>query len=321
MRSNEADRESARELSVLFYSEQTDNQSFEKGEVLYTRLRKQGFSGVRRREFEQTWVKKTALGDIYLPPLCRLIHNLRLELNQRPFNEFYEVAFPRLLPLNVAERFGLVKAWPHILFSVRPFKERGSICAVSDTSRSFVLDPVQCAPLYGWLAGKTLKESELPFCVLEHLGGWSYRNEKEESLRPGLKSMEFLRDEYIFIGTETQVRNTRAELLEALCLHLNDYDLQYRLVVGAGCFELEESELLSQLAQCGSINEIPVIDVELFAPEEENWLEVIGASLWSTRLTDAFGIKSQTNVLESGCVGVGMARLAYAIVNQAGMPA
>jgi len=286
------------------------------GDVLLEQRRGTSFSGIGQAEFEKRWVGRTASGDVYMPEFCSAIHGLRRELSCPPFDRFSEMAFPRLLSFSVASRFGLADSWPEILMSVRAFQPSREERFLGLTDSGFILDPVQCAPFYEWMTERILSESDLPICVRENLGGWSYRNERQDTLRTVRKSAEFLRDEYVFVGTGEHVHALRAQLLEAFCSLLGRKDLTFRVVVGAGCFQAEEETLSRNLRRVSKVSDIPILDVEMFLPETEEWLEVAGSSLWGSRLTDAFNIRSTEGRLESGCMGVGISRLALAILAQ-----
>lgn len=295
-----------------------NNSGFVIGETLFLHENSKPFKGIKKTEFEKKWVKNDTYGDIYLPPFCSLIHRVRQELLIDPFNKFLEMAFPRLLTFDIAERFGLLNAWPYILLSVEEFRSGQEVLAIDKDSGKRILDPLQCAGAYAYLANKQFHKKELPVCFREELGGWTYRNEKRDSLRPVLRAVEFLRNEYIFLSTPQDVRFLRKMLIEAFCRYLDNYDLCYRITTGTGCFEIEENNLAEKLVKTDDIADIPVLDVELFLPENETWLEVLGASLWESQLTTSFKITGTDFTLESGCVGIGISRFCYAMLAQLG---
>lgn len=305
---------------LLSQMQQVKNSSsvFKIGDVLYVHKRGKPFCGITRLEFERDWVNRSSMGDVYLPKFCALIYKVRQELLRQPFGEFREMGFPRLLPLDVAKSCGLIEAWPDILLSVQAFAKPKDARALDQHHGKFLLDPLQCAPAYAWLTGRELHQNELPICIREELGGWSYRNERKEALSPVLKAVEFLRNEYIFIGTPEKVRDIRAELVDAFCGYLEESDLQYRVTVGMGCFELEKDELSQKLKATENLIDIPILDVEVFLPEEGTWLEVLGSSLWQSKLVESFKIRSKRIKLESGCVGIGVSRLSYGMLAQLG---
>jgi seryl-tRNA synthetase len=292
-----------------------ERRSFAIGDIIFEQRSKRPLCGISHCEFERLWATNAGYGDVYKPPFCSLIHTLRAELLQLPFSHFAEMAFPRLLPEEVAERYGLTRAWPEILFSVQAL---GSARRdLDDHLPRFILDPVQCAPVYAWLEGRTLNTDELPIRIRESLGGWSYRNERQVGQALVRKALEFLRDEYVFIGTSEQVISIRAELVEAFCEFLAKHDFTFRVVIGTGCFREHDLQLAKQLQHITSVSEVPILDIETLIPETGEWLEIVGSSLWGTQLTDAFAIRGDGK-LESGCLGIGISRLAYTVLAQRG---
>ena len=289
------------------------------GDILLERRRKAPFCGLSIEEFEREWVTAIPGGEVYLPAFCDLIHTLRHDLLGPPLGTFKEMAFPRLLSRDIAARFGLVAAWPHILFAVQALSTSSEQRAASEVPGLYVLDPVQCAPAYAWLAQRLLTASDLPVLVRESLGGWSYRNERLSQIAVVKKATQFLRNEYVAVGTGAHVREIRRRIIEFFSEYLEAHDLHYRIVVGSGCFASKRDELEGKLVGLRDPIDIPVLDVELLLPQTGEWMEVLGASLWGTKLTSAFGIRCPSAEVESGCTGIGISRLAYAMLMQGGV--
>jgi len=105
--------------------------------------------------------------------------------------------------------------------------------------------------------------------------------------------------------------------IEKLC---QDLGLKYRVVVGGGCYQLKEGEIKMP----ESLDEIPIKDLEICCPghicrNEEPYLEVVGSSVLADTMTSRFNIKGQNGEeLWSGCTGVGLNRLMYALISNYG---
>lgn len=288
------------------------------GDILYQTNIKKKYFGITRKEIENNWICHLDGSDTYLPCFCKLLNKLKSILAKSYFGTFSEMAFPRILPITVAKRYGLLDAWPYILCSVIPYKEDGQD-RVIDNCQKHVLDPVQCIQFYAWMKDKIINHKELPLCIYESLGGWSYRNELKGEIRPIIKAKEFIRNEYVFIGTPDDVKRIRIKLINEFCKILNKYEISYRMVVGFGCFETEKSILIKKLKNISSSIDIPIIDIEIFLPEDGCWIEVFGATLWNDRLLNAFNIRSKNgSKIESGCIGIGISRFAYLVLSQLG---
>jgi seryl-tRNA synthetase len=272
---------------------------------------------MKQRDPQNGWVIHLGHADVYLPDFCKLVHQVRADLCRFPFSSFHEMAFPRLLSHDVATRFGLIESWPDILLAVRAYRPTVSDRAILPRSEPYVLDPVQCANLYACLYEDELATSDVPICVRETLGGWSYRNESKAKILPLRQTTQFLRDEYIFLGAPAQVRSIRALLIDGLCGYLEQVQLPFRVVVGSGCFEMPGAELNDTLHNIRDIEHMPILDVEVRLPEDGGWVEVCGASLWEDRLVRRFGIRGRGFDLHSGCCGIGISRLCLAMLGRA----
>lgn len=290
------------------------NPPFAVGDVLCEHFHSPEGPLISQRHLDEKWVIHLGHADVYLPEFCALIHRVRADLHRFPFSAFCEMAFPRLLAPDVAKRYGLCDAWPDILLAVRPYNRSSPARAIGAQSEPYLLDPVQCANLYACLQGEQLRESGLPICVRETLGGWSYRNESKARIAPIRHTTQFLRDEYVYLGAPTQIRSIRALLIDNLCCYLDDAHLPFRVVVGSGCFEMPDAELSATLHDVEHIEDIPILDVEVRLPEDDGWLEVCGASLWGDRLLTRFDIRGLGIDVHSGCCGIGISRLCLALL-------
>jgi seryl-tRNA synthetase len=231
--------------------------------------------------------------------------------------DFEEVVLPKMAPVSTFEKASLVDfsdgrqrqssfpwSWDQYLQTVQPFGETEGV------EEPFVLDPLQCTVFYQFMEGKKVDVSENPVKWYDRSGP-TYRNESLDSLFPGVKQREFHRSEFIFLGTQEQVIDTRERSLgqiESLCQSLG---LDYRVVVGGSCHRLEDHEVREPT----SLEDIPVKDVEIYCPGY-GYLEVSGNAIMGNVLTSRFSI-SGTNGEElwSGCSGVGLNRMMYAIAS------
>lgn len=105
--------------------------------------------------------------------------------------------------------------------------------------------------------------------------------------------------------------------LEQLCV---DLGLKYRIVVGSGCYQLKDGKIKMP----ESLEEIPIKDLEIYCPgysnkNGESYLEVIGSSILANTMTSRFNINGKNGEeLWSGCTGIGLNRLMYAVISNYG---
>ena len=256
---------------------------------------------------------------VILPKGMQILNRIYELLNEyvtKPLN-FEEVVLPKMAPVGTFKKASLVDfpdgkqrqtnfpwTWDQYLLAAVPFRETEGV------KETYILDPLQCTVFYQFFEGKTVDVTKKPLKWYDRSGP-TYRNENLKDLFPGVKQREFHRSEFVFLGTKEQVIQTREQTLkqlEALCQYLK---LNYRIVVGGSCHRLEDHEVREPT----SMEDIPVKDIEIYCPDY-GYLEVSGNALMDNVLTSRFSISgSNGEELWSGCSGVGLNRLMYAMIS------
>lgn len=186
------------------------------------------------------------------------------------------------------------------------------------------VDPIQCAGFYALLkriqehSGGALPEKfASPVKVYEDQGGWTLRNEISSRLLDGWgTAIEIAGSHFIYCGTGNAVADIRWELLEAITRLLEELRITHRIVVPEPRGLPGRSVEAVSSAKC---LEIEVL-VDGSRRHGEVWIELGGGELFGTSRLDAFGIRiASDEPLTSGCQGVGLQRLALAVVAQHGL--
>jgi len=247
---------------------------------------------------------------VYLDKAAHLIHAI-LDMIYHEIAKplgFKRWILPRIHKVKTAEDFGLVEAWPYYLLKVDAYDySRG----VQTIKSGYVLDPVQCMGFY-----ELLREREdlrkKPLRIYEVGGGFTYRNEDKDKLNGIFKTVEFLRAEILYYDTRENIIRIRQEVIDRLLKLLDDLNIQWRVVIGMGCYEYPSKEELCKFYEASKVGEIPVLDVEVLVKNngEEEWIELAGCALEYDLKVKRFGINDG---LESGCVGIGVNRFLGAI--------
>jgi len=290
-------------------------QTYPIGTVLsWGNARETAFRGDALQEMrDRGWILDFAEGQVVATaPLTRLFRGFQELFRQEVAGPlgFEEWTLPRLLPQKILRRFGSVEYAPGTLFEARYYSE-------SHPGRSYFLDPVQSAGLYHALSKHPLPTDILPLKVFETLGGPQWRNEAPSELHGIDKLVEYLKMEHVYVGTPEQVTESRRIQKQTYERIFDELGLVYRVVVGAPCHSSPQNTARYEKAK--TLDEVPLIDFELYIPSEDRWMEVCGACVEETENTEAFGITSTSgDVLWSGCSGVGLHRLAYAFLAQMG---
>ena len=226
---------------------------------------------------------------------------------------FEEVVLPKIAPVDSFRKDDILGRWDDYLISVKPFSRTNGV------KEEYIMDPLQCTVFYQFHENKRIDVSRCPKKWYDHSGP-TYRNEDSNKIVPSVKQREFHRAEFMYLGTREQVIETREKCLtqlEQLCV---DLGLKYRIVVGSGCYQLKDGKIKMP----ESLEEIPIKDLEIYCPgysnkNGESYLEVIGSSILANTMTSRFNINGKNGEeLWSGCTGIGLNRLMYAVISNYG---
>ncbi|MBI2548003.1 hypothetical protein HYW21_01500 [Candidatus Woesearchaeota archaeon] len=256
---------------------------------------------------------------VILPKGMRILNGIYEALQRyivRPL-DFEEVVLPKMAPVDTFKKASLVDfpdgrqrqsafpwSWDQYLLTAQPYGETEGVRG------TYIWDPLQCTVFYQFFEGKTVDVSEGPIKWYDRSGP-TYRNESLDSLIPGVKQREFHRSEFIFLGSKDKVIETREQILRQIESLVQALHLNYRIVVGGSCHRLEDHEVREPT----SLEDIPVKDVEIYCPGY-GYLEVSGNAIMGNVLTSRFSISGRNGEeLWSGCSGIGLNRMIYAIVS------
>lgn len=274
-------------------------------------MKRPAFFGGASALFESGLIAEFVRGSgqyVMLPKGARLINAVRTMLSREIGTGmgFEEIILPKAAPLDTFRKAGLLGRWDSYLISATPYS---STKGVTD---SYILDPLQCTALYQFLENRVYSSESLPLKWLDSSGP-TYRNEDSDRLEPLIRQREFHRSEFVYIGSRKQVTEARGECIsrmESMCAELG---LGYRIVVGSGCYQVQEGELESPK----NTDEIPILDIEVYCPDMGGgtFLEVAGCAVLAAMITSRFNIRGEDGqALWSGCTGIGLERMAYAII-------
>ncbi|VVC04764.1 Type-2 serine--tRNA ligase [Candidatus Bilamarchaeum dharawalense] len=225
---------------------------------------------------------------------------------------FEEVFLPKIAPVDSFRKAGILGKWDGYLIAAIPFSDTHGV------TEEYLLDPLQCTTFYQFHENKVIDTSMGPVKWFDSSGP-TYRNEDSDRIVPLVKQREFHRAEFVYMGTRAHVIQIREECLARLERMCRDLGLGYRIVVGSGCYQLESGK--SEMPQ--TVEEIPIKDLEIHCPGYENggsFLEVAGSAVLGTIITSRFKIRDQNgNELWSGCTGIGLERLMFAVLTNYGV--
>ncbi len=212
---------------------------------------------------------------------------------------------PKLVPGSTLDNFGCTSVWPAYLMKVGQYEKGNMENTIHADSGEYFLDPVQCAAFYEALSFLDLNKV-CPLKIMD-ISGYTYRNEYSHKLNSTMKTIEFLRAEYVFVGRDL-VKQARSALFGEYMALLDACRMQWRLVVGQGCYDNPSEDDKEEYAKAQDIESVPILDLEIYSKSLGEWVETIGGSYFHDHKLRRFGHPDKG--LESGCMGVGLTRLA-----------
>ncbi len=250
---------------------------------------------------------------------------------------FREMYFPKFEPWAVPQRSGHAKSiYPEAFFVAVPKKSDPAIWAkemdyfritgevlkdefASKLDFVGIMSYAQCPPFWRFLEGKVVLDESLPLRVFDWSGP-TYRNEAGGT--QGIARLEeFHRIETLWVGTPEQTKKITTELSDALTVFFNKtLDIEFQKNWITPWFLAQEGKkTLSDKASEG----VGTTDFDAWLPyrgtrEKSEWLEFQNVSNNGDKYPKAFGVKSASSELWSGCAGGSLERWACAFLAQKG---
>jgi seryl-tRNA synthetase len=287
------------------------------------------FQSILKAAIENKWIIKLPKEPIYiyLHPMTKLITIIKDIIIEEIAlkHKFKECIFPRLIPNSALIQTGwsdnhkneIIEICPKIISSYEPkagniFMNENMACV---NSLIYSLDPVQCVSLYYAYSDKVINDSDLPIQYFEHQGGWTFRNE----INPDgiYRAIEFLRLEFVWIASEQTTTEIRNNLVEAVSMLMKtDMHLPIQAREGDLCFEKPDKDDPKDIYDINHIHDLfPFSSIDLICKYNEFNMEIVSACRYD-KIPERFNIRSSNtkNKLWSGCLGVGLSRLALSFL-------
>ena len=294
-------------------------------------------NGLLKKAVELGWIyplQHTPLF-VFRPKLTQLVTVLRDILIDAVavHNGFEEYIFPRIVPEEVLAKTGWLtyhreEAWlvdPKREFTFNNPDEDGLFpkqTRFPEQPHPYALDPIQCVSLYYALHGNSIPASELPLKAFEFQGGWTHRYESAPSGL--LRGIEFLRLELVWIAKEKDAVDIRNSIVEATMQAITDQiHLHVQAAKGDSCFvePPPQENGYGQIYELADLMHLfPQPSIDILCKYQGADLEIASAGRDLT-LPRRFQISltGQPNVnLWSGCLGIGLTRLAAAFLDHWG---
>lgn len=264
-----------------------------------------------------------AFGDLMIRLVDYLDRQVRAIALGMPDSSEYR--YPTLLPLEVLERQNYFESFPHFVMFVsrlhndadnyeaflRHYREAGrritpQILGLCRDDR-YCLPPTMCYHTFNQLSGTSVDQRVVTS------RGKSFRFESR--YESGLDRLwDFSIRETVFLGSEAFVTGARRQFMEAVFALVDRLELAARCEVANDHFfgDTSKDSVLSQ--------RVMELKYEIVADLADGREVAVGSfNLHGNHFGEVFDISHRAEPSHTGCVGVGLERLAYAFVTQHGV--
>lgn len=229
-----------------------------------------------------------------------------------------ENRYPALIPTTVLHQAGYFDSFPQFLMTTGRFgteADATAFAAGDEGSRTvhtgYCLSPTVCYHAYHQLAGTRLADEGhvLTAC------GKIFRFEEQDH-RSLERLWDFTMREIVFLGSREAVNDTRRRIVDAVCRMVDDLRL-------AGHLEIANDPFFAGAATAERVmvQRALKLKYELQLPVVEGRTIAVGSfNLHGTKFGEAFGITTSGGTpAYSGCIGIGLERIAYAFLCRHGV--
>ncbi len=256
--------------------------------------------------------------------MLRFLDHALLTRFAQPFRAVEEV-YPNCIPadsLSAAHHLGSFPEHLHFLTHLREdldllddFSERARATAdtvvpeLSDVSRlQLVQNPSTCYHCYAARRDGSI-ESDTAITAVTRCHRFEAANHDQFG-----RLLEFTLREVIFLGTPDYVRATRERCLELIRTLATDWQLYGELAAANDPFFSADFAVKATQQRRLAMK----FEYRMTIPGQTRQLAVMSSNLHGPTFSKAFNIKRRGRVINSGCLGFGMERLALAIIAQHG---
>lgn len=172
------------------------------------------------------------------------------------------------------------------------------------------LSPTVCYHCFETLRSRRVPPSGVVFTAIEKC----HRNEGH-NLRGLARLQTFTMREMVFFGSANYVQKRRQEIANHARQCFGDWGVKCRLATACDPFFAVAKENKRSFQSLMGLKH----ELQAFIPHDESWLSIASYNNHQSTLVDAYGITADDgSQLNSGCVGYGYERLAYALYSQFG---
>ncbi|MDJ0948110.1 MAG: hypothetical protein QNJ94_04240 [Alphaproteobacteria bacterium] len=259
-----------------------------------------------------------------LSTLLRFLDAAVLDRFARPF-EAREESYPNCIPLDSLGRAEHLSSFPEHLHFLTHLREdltllddyasrvkvdrAGAVPDSVEVSRAeLVQNPSTCYHCYAALRGEEITANLAVTAITK-----CHRFEAANHVELG-RLLEFSLREVIFLGDPDFVRETRARTLSLVEALAQDWQLYGELIPSNDPFFTSDFEAKAAHQRRLALK----FEYRMAVPGQDRKLAVMSSNLHGPTFSKAFDIKRNGRVINTGCLGFGLERLALAIVAQHG---
>lgn len=256
--------------------------------------------------------------------LLRFLDDMVLQRFAKPFGAHEEI-YPNCIPVDGLGKANHFSSFPeHLHFlahlpndlevldafaeNAKGVTEWKDIELPGATRPKLVNNPSTCYHCYSARRGSTIEENTA-LTVVTKCHRFESANHKEYG-----RLLEFSMREVVFLGEPDYVRATRAETLERVEQLATDWKLYGELVASNDPFFTNDYKAKSAQQHRLAMK----MEYRMLIPGKDKRLAMMSSNLHGPTFSKAFGITMGGRLINTGCLGFGLERLALAILAQHG---
>lgn len=290
---------------------------------------------------EKNWIKQVGRGIWTILPqytaLWKAIEELVMKKVAEPL-DFKEIYLPKMVPTEIQRKKGQLSGIPNEIFWVCPpktrdpgewedYKDRVKITGEEQTEKlrenigepKYSLAYAQCEPFYDIWEKKVMDREKMPIKFIDRYGP-TYRYEAG-GLRGVERLTEFRRDEFVFMGSPEEVKETRDKVKDRSLEIIDDiFDLDWELKSATPVYLLHSDEKDDEGKEYRGKDYVKTYDIDVNLPfgtevRGEEQLEIASFHVHEDFYEQNFHWKERKDrKIWSGCAGISPTRWAYVLL-------
>jgi len=173
-----------------------------------------------------------------------------------------------------------------------------------------VLAPTVCGHCFELLAGQKIEKTQALYTATAHC------HRHEGNNHSGFERLQtYTMREIIFFGSAAFVKESQEKILKDVKAMFEQWGLQWRIAVASDPFFATGNEQKKAFQTLFRLK----YELQVYLPQKDQWIASASFNHHQDSLVKPYKVTGQDNELNSGCFGIGLERITYAMFSQMGV--